>query len=395
MYLQEKTKYHSGTVLALALTVSALFLPFINIKKNRIDLGEVVKLNSFSGVILLLYCVIILLLIATSTPLIFKNIRENRGLLIIRQFIGLGIVALLWLIVDEVSNGLQNKSIITLESGFYLNLLAGYFMTIGSVQILKGKKTQLRFIPYFFLFLIIILFIAISGDRLGIVLEFVKERGRFVKELIIHLNITFKSVFFAILFGIPMGVIAWKNRILNPYIFGFINTLQTIPSLALFGLLIAPLSYISNKFPVLKSMGLKGIGETPALIALTLYALLPIVRNCYVGLGNVSFSVLESGRGMGMNSLQRFKSIQLPLALPIIFTGFKIAIIQTLGNTAIAALIGAGGLGFFVFRGLEQIAPDLILLGVIPIVLLVLIFDKSLTYLIKILTPKGLRGNND
>ena len=94
----------------------------------------------------------------------------------------------------------------------------------------------------------------VSGDRLGIVLEFVKERGRFVKELIIHLNITFKSVFFAILFGIPMGVIAWKNRILNPYIFGFINTLQTIPSLALFGLLIAPLSYISNKFPVLKSV---------------------------------------------------------------------------------------------------------------------------------------------
>ena len=151
-----------------------------------------------------------------------------------------------------------------------------------------------------------------------------------------------------------------------------LNLLQTIPSIALFGLLIVPLSALAAAAPSLAALGIAGIGPAPAIIALILYALLPVVRNTVAGIAGVDPAVVDAARGMGMSERQLFRQVQLPLALPLLLAGLRIVTVQTIGLAVVAALIGAGGLGTFVFAGLGQYAADLVLLGALPTIALAL-----------------------
>ena len=144
---------------------------------------------------------------------------------------------------------------------------------------------------------------------------------------------------------------------------------------ALFGLLIAPLAGLVKSFPVLGTLGIAGTGLTPALIALVLYALLPLVRGVVAGLGQVAPDVLESAHAMGMSARQCFWKIQLPLALPLLLRSLRVVAVQTVGMAVIAALIGAGGFGALVFQGLLSSALDLVLLGVVPTIALAVVVD--------------------
>lgn len=140
-------------------------------------------------------------------------------------------------------------------------------------------------------------------------------------------------------------------------VFAVLNIIQTIPSVALFGLLIAPLAGLVKHFPLLGSLGVAGTGLTPALIALVLYALLPLVRGVVAGLNQVPQDVLESARAMGMNTFQRFVSVQFPLALPVFLRSLRVVMVQTVGGGD-CALIGAGGFGALVFQGCS-VAPSI------------------------------------
>jgi osmoprotectant transport system permease protein len=148
-----------------------------------------------------------------------------------------------------------------------------------------------------------------------------------------------------------------------------------VPSIALFGLLIGPLSGLASAVPALGALGIGGVGPAPAIIALVLYALLPIARNTLAGLASVPAAAIDAGRGMGMTPRQLFWHVEMPLALPVLLAGLRIVMVQTIGLTVVAALIGAGGLGTFVFDGLGQYATDLVLLGALPAILLALGFD--------------------
>ena len=141
----------------------------------------------------------------------------------------------------------------------------------------------------------------------------------------------------------------------------------------------------------LATLGVRGIGSAPALIALTLYALLPIVRNTYTGLTGVPRAATEAGLGMGMSPRQLLLRVQLPLALPLVVDGVRAAAVLTVGTTTVAYLIGAGGLGVFIQRGIDQVVPDLVLLGAVPIILLALLADLLLRGLGRALTPHGVR----
>ena len=154
-----------------------------------------------------------------------------------------------------------------------------------------------------------------------------------------------------------------------------LNVIQTIPSIALFGLLMAPLSALAVAVPWLRTLGISGIGLAPAIIALTLYCLLPIVRNTYEGLVQVPHHVVDAARGMGMTERQILAKVQIPLALPVFLSGLRVTIVQALGLAAVAALIGAGGLGSIMFQGLFSNALDLVLLGAVPIVVMVVVVD--------------------
>lgn len=167
----------------------------------------------------------------------------------------------------------------------------------------------------------------------------------------------------------------WRRRSWRAPVFTFLNVIQTIPSVALFGLLIAPLAGLTRHFPLLGKIGISGTGLAPALIALVLYALLPLVRGVVTGLQQVPRETLESATAMGMNDSQRFRQVQLPLALPVLLRSLRVVSVQTVGMAVVAALIGAGGFGALVFQGLLSSALDLVLLGVIPTIALAVVVD--------------------
>ncbi|MBB6096927.1 osmoprotectant transport system permease protein [Deinobacterium chartae] len=202
--------------------------------------------------------------------------------------------------------------------------------------------------------------------------------ARLQAETLRHLTLSGSALGLGLLIGLPLGIAASRSRSASALALGATGTIQTLPSLALLGLLIFPLAALAERFPALRAAGISGIGSAPALIALTLYALLPIVRNTLVGLRTVSPAATDAARGMGMTPAQVLLRVELPLALPVLLAGVRQAAVLLIGVTAVAALIGAGGLGVFVFQGLAASANDLILLGALPAALLAIAADALL-----------------
>ncbi|ELP7429775.1 ABC transporter permease [Salmonella enterica] len=212
-------------------------------------------------------------------------------------------------------------------------------------------------------------------DNLSLLKEYTNRQDVFDAALVQHLMLLAGTVLPALAIGLPLGVWCYFSASRQGPVFTVLNVIQTIPSVALFGLLIAPLAGLVKQFPWLAAFGVAGTGMTPALIALVLYALLPLVRGVVAGLNQVPRDVLESARAMGMSSGQRFRHVQLPLALPVFLRSLRVVMVQTVGMAVVAALIGAGGFGALVFQGLLSSAIDLVLLGVIPVIALAVVID--------------------
>lgn len=225
-----------------------------------------------------------------------------------------------------------------------------------------------------FILPLVLLFSGTFND-LSLLKEYANRQDVFNDATAQHLTILFATVVPALVIGVPLGIWCAFSVARQGPVFAVLNIIQTIPSVALFGLLIAPLAGLVKHFPLLGSLGVAGTGLTPALIALVLYALLPLVRGVVAGLHQVPRDVLESARAMGMSTFQRFVSVQFPLALPVFLRSLRVVMVQTVGMAVIAALIGAGGFGALVFQGLLSSAVDLVLLGVIPVVVLAVLID--------------------
>jgi osmoprotectant transport system permease protein len=275
-------------------------------------------------------------------------------------------------------------------AGFWLTLFAAYVLVFAARQ--KASPVWKHLISWTGLATFFGLLFLGWFDSISVMQEYLGQEERFAQELIKHVYLFAGSVAIGTLMGIPLGVWAARSRSAEKPIFFIANITQTIPSLALFGLLIAPLSALSFAFPTLREFGIRGVGATPAMIALIIYTLLPVIQNTYVSLRNLDPAVIDAGRGMGMSRMQVFRCIEVPLATPIVLEGIRIASVQSVGLTAVAALIGAGGLGAFVFQGLGQAAPDLIILGAIPIIVLALVVDALMRVVIRISRPRGLAG---
>lgn len=223
---------------------------------------------------------------------------------------------------------------------------------------------------------------ALAG--LSLVMEFQTRPDQFQQALLDHLALTLGAVMVSLLLAVPLVLVMIRRVRWQRPVFALVSFLQTVPSLALFGLLIAPLSYLSANLPLLQQLGIRGIGWAPAMIALVAYSLLPMVRNLFVALTEVPASLLEAAEGMGMNRRQVFLRVRLPLALPVVIEGLRMTTIQATGLTAVAALVGAGGFGTFIFQGLGQAAMDLVLLGALPTVALALAADALFTALARL-----------
>lgn len=190
-----------------------------------------------------------------------------------------------------------------------------------------------------------------------------------------HLRIVGISILLAIMVGIPLGILISRRPLLDEPVLGLANIIQTVPSLALFGFLL-PVPWIGAR------------ADRLAILALALYALLPLIRNTYTGIRGVDRSIVEAARGMGMTDRQLLWQVELPLSLSVIIAGIRVATVISVGLATIAAAIGAGGLGELIFRGLSMVSNGVILAGAIPAALLALTADFSLGRLEKWLAPR-------
>lgn len=262
-----------------------------------------------------------------------------------------------------------------IASGFWLLLFFAALMLIELQQ--KMHLSRLSVTALLILPLICLIWVYSTGqiDSLALVREYTARSSQFQDAVQIHLLLVCGAVGFSLLLGFVLVLLMRQWPVVQKFTFGLLNFIQTIPSLALFGLLIAPLGYLASRSEFLQAINVSGIGWAPALLALIAYSLLPIVRNIFIALEEVSDAVLESAKGMGMSRIQVFMQVRLPLAMPVILEGVRITSIQAIGLTAVAALIGAGGLGSFIFQGLGQAAMDMILLGALPILVMALLAD--------------------
>jgi osmoprotectant transport system permease protein len=284
--------------------------------------------------------------------------------------------------------GAAANASISLGAGFWLIFACAALALIDALQRAKaGAAIQL-----------LVAALAVAGflvmaetgifDALSLAREYAGRHETFAAAVIRHIELVVGAIVPALLIGVLLGLLAQRRKSVETPLFAVLNLLQTVPSIALFGLLIGPLSALAGALPALGVLGIGGVGPAPAIIALVLYALLPIARNTLAGIGGVSPAALDAARGMGMTRRQVFWQVEVPLAAPVLLAGLRIVLVQTIGLAVVAALIGAGGLGTFVFDGLGQYATNLVLLGALPAILLALGVD----FLLRLATG-GMRGH--
>ena len=354
-----------GVLIAL-IACAGLTLPFTLFKANRIVPGEARSilegLPGGWGFFLLVLLGLALLAALLKLPHKVKLIAGTAALL-----------ALILLIGTTASNLMppdNNYARVAPSSGFWLLVFANALMLADILT-----RLHLRPLIRISILLTVCLLLALllwSGhwSDLSILKEYASRSRAFWQEAQTHILLTFGSVTAAALAGIPLGILCYKVRRLRAGVLNVLNIVQTIPSIALFGLLIAPMAWIAANLPGASAIGISGIGVAPALVALFAYSLLPVVSNTVVGLLGVSPVAVDAAKGMGMTDRQRLQGVELPLAFPVILTGIRIILVQNIGLATIAAMIGGGGFGVFVFQGIGQTAMDLVLLGAVPTVAL-------------------------
>ena len=195
-----------------------------------------------------------------------------------------------------------------------------------------------------------------------------------------HIYMVNISLVIATLIGVPLGIIITKNENLAKKVINGANIMMTVPSIALFGLML----------PVLAIIG-EGLGKVPAIIALILYSQLPIIRNTYVAIKNVPPSIRNAGKGMGMNRWELLKEVEIPIAVPVIVAGLRTAAVMNIGIAAIAAYVGAGGLGVYIQNGIDRVYPEMILAGALLVSIFAILVDAAMALVERVLTPTGIQ----
>ena len=222
-------------------------------------------------------------------------------------------------------------------------------------------------------------------SQLSLAIEYRTQADTFWQLVYNHVALSLGATLIAAVIGVPLGIVAARSRVVRSIAVPVVGLIQTIPSLALYGLLVIPLA----------ALGLPTLGTVPALIALTLYALLPIVRNTFLGVSGVDSAVVDAGRGMGMSSGELLLQVEVPLALPLVLEGLRAALVLTIGIAAVMAIAGAQNLGTLIFLGWGSIAVDLVLLGAIPMVVISIIADQGMRLLESVVVSPGIRTDRE
>lgn len=367
-------------VLAILLVLSGTGLSFVSHAPNRLISGQGISLLSLisgSG-----WWWLIPILILLNFAFLKQNILLYWLTVLLAELLLLGVLLLAGKTAVQLAGGGESLARTSLGGGFWLMSGMSLLIAVDSLSraivnpVWRSVANVLLLLP------VVILLMMGQLDQLSLMKEYVNRQDVFNDALWQHLQILLATLIPAILLGIPLGLLCFRSHHFQSTIFSTLNIIQTIPSIALFGLLIAPLAGLAAAIPWLAEHGVSGIGLAPAIVALVLYALLPLVRNVVAGLESVPDSVVESARGMGMTRSQLFFRVQIPIAMPLILSGIRIVAVQTVGLAVVAALIGAGGLGAIVFQGLLSSALDLVLLGVIPVIVMAVVVDSLFKFMV-------------
>ena len=379
---------------------AAWLLPLLRVAPNRLVSGEPVFLaHVMPGWGWLLVLPLVVLIFEPSTP--SGGAGKQAPTTPVSQFrraalpvwMAFGLASLFWLAsahAQQVAHTQPSLARTSLGAGFWCLVGLAWLMGLDAVQRLTGSGLARSGLLALVLAPTLLLLALGVGSNLSILKEYVNREEVFWLALWRHLQIVAAAIVPSVLLGLPLAWACTRRAGLRQWLFPLLNIVQTVPSIALFGLFMAPLAWLALQFPGLAQAGISGVGLAPAVLALVLYSLLPIVRSALAGLEQVPEAARTAALAMGMSARQIFWQVQLPLALPVLLPGLRTAVVQTIGLTAVTALVGAGGLGSLMFDGLFSAANDLVLLGVLPIVLLAMLADALFKAMTVLVQPAGI-----
>ncbi|WP_104665242.1 ABC transporter permease [Ensifer adhaerens] len=372
-----------GAIIAALALGGAFIAPFATFRANRIVAGEVKSvldaLPAGWSAVLLGIVVCAVAVAAVRSPAVLRLVAAFVALATLA--LGIGVAA------THLTPEGNTYARVSPASGFWIMLFAFGLLAADALTRLRPAPFVRVVVLVAVLGFIGILLLSGSWDGLSILKEYASRVDTFWAEARKHVTLALGSLVAATTVGIPLGVLCHRVTRLRDGLLGVLNAIQTIPSIALFGILIAPLGWIAVHVPGAAAVGIRGIGVAPAFVALFLYSLLPVVANTVVGLAGVPRDANDAARGIGMTDWQRLVGIEFPLAFPVILTGIRIVLVQNIGLATIAALIGGGGFGVFVFQGVGQTAMDLVLLGAVPTVVLAFAAAIVLDAVIEMASP--------
>lgn len=362
-------------------------MPFVQLKPNRIVLGEGVRLGSALGSAGWAFLAIsAAALVAAISDRLSPRLRLVAGLAgSLAVLVALGVVA------GHLVPPDNSMARVSPASGFWLLLLA-FGLTAADAVSRLGLSLAQRWLLLIGVVAAIAAVLASGGiDGVSVMREFDVRRDLFRRETMRHLMLATGSLGMALAIGLPLGVAIYLAPALRRFVLGVLNIVQTIPSLALFGIMIPIFGWVAANVTGAAALGIAGIGIFPALVALFLYSLLPVVSNTLVGLTGVSAEARDAAYGLGMTRWQVLRWVLIPLALPVILAAVRIVLVQNIGLAVIAGLIGGGGYGTFVFQGLNQTAMDLVLLGALPTIAMAMVAGLTLDLLVEYLDHRKQR----
>lgn len=357
--------------------LAGLALPLVQFKPNRIVLGEGLSLTAAlpQGLILTVALAAVLVAGCLRWPPALRLATGAAALLAVLLASGAAATHL-----TPPDNTLAR---VAPSVGFWLMALAFALMLADAL----ARMNPALWLRWLILVGAVVAIGAILGsgalDGVSVMREYAARQDIFLREARAHLTLAFGSLALALLIGLPLGVALYQARRLRGPVLSVLNILQTIPSLALFGVMIPVFGWIAANVPGAAQAGVAGIGLFPALVALFLYSLLPVVSNTLTGLTGVNPATREAAIGLGLTRTQLLAQVLIPLALPVLLAAVRIVLVQNIGLAVIAGLIGGGGFGTFVFQGLNQTAMDLVLLGALPTIALALTAGIALDLLVR------------
>lgn len=374
----------TGAVLGLAALV---LLPFATFRTSRIQTGDSLSaLSSLGAGWLAAIGAVWLVLFALS-------LRDDRrpALAMARGLVAcvalLGTLGLSAVAAGRLLAGGPQFARVSVGLGAWAGIMAAYMVVLSARRELAGRPALGFALSAIAPLGIVALLAGGALGDLGMLKEYASTGDRFWAEAGRHALFAAVSTAIATVAGVSLGILAFRHPAWRRPVFAVVSVFQTIPGLAMVGLLFGPLSWLGSNVGLFERLGVGGLGWAPVIVALTLYALLAVVRNTYAGLEGVPRETVEAAHGMGMSEWQVLWTVRIPLAMPALLGGVRTSTVQTVGNATLGAFVAAGTLGLFVFGGLSQQATDLIMLASLAIVAMALTIDGVLRAAQRVLVP--------